>query len=146
MQRSIAFLHANVVKNIQISETFYYLPEWFEKPQRAQRAQRDTEIKSNGSLCPLWLIFFAVHNLWDCVLQVNATGRSIYLPWFISSGIYKKVSDFITFLTISYMLWNSGLFNRYIWCLERAALSRGRVVFCICLAPPSSDIIWLTRH
>ena len=27
------------------NETFYYLPEWFEKPQRAQR---DTEKKSNA--------------------------------------------------------------------------------------------------
>jgi len=41
-------------------ETFYYFLEWFEKPQWAQR---DTEKKSNAplcSLCPLWLIFFAM--------------------------------------------------------------------------------------
>ena len=67
---------SSVISN---SETFYYLLEWFEKPQRTQR---DTEKKSNASLCPpcpLWLIFFAMINSSEYIKKSPNSPEIIYL-------------------------------------------------------------------
>ena len=58
---SLCVSDKNNIKGITIGKevTFYYIPEWFEKPQSTQG---NTE-KNNDSLCPLcplWLIFFAM--------------------------------------------------------------------------------------
>ena len=45
----------------------------------------------------------------------------------------------LSYLQIRHRLKTVLYFMSMVW--ERAALSRGRVVICICLAPPSTDIV-----